>query len=98
MTPPSRSVLYTPLARRVHPRSLMRTLSVVLTATLLTAASDPGRWSVSEEERFLLTARIVGEASAGKGITDSKKATLTNGRRTHLAHIQWIDIHTPLFK
>src|SRR4051812_15219060 len=77
---------------------VMRTLSLALVAALLSAASNPARWSISEEERFLLNARIVNEASAGKGITDSKKATLTDGRRTHAAHIQWIDVYTPLFK
>ena len=64
----------------------------------LAAARIPGRWSIAEEERFLLTARIGGESSAGKGITDSKKAMLTDGRRSHAAHIQWIDIYMPLFK
>ena len=76
----------------------MRTLSLFFAATLLANATDPGRWSIAEEERFLLTARILDESSAGKGITDSKKATLTDGRRSHTAHIQWINIYMPLFK
>jgi hypothetical protein len=76
----------------------MRTLTLLFAAVLLTSAKDPGRWSIAEEERFLLTARIGGEALTGKGITDSKKAMLTDGRHSHLAHIQWIDIYMPLFK
>ncbi len=76
----------------------MRTLSLALTATIVLTAASPARWSLREEERFLQTARIEGEAAAGKGITNSKKATLTDGRRTHAAHIQWIDVYMPLFK
>ena len=63
----------------------MRTLTLLFAATLLASATDPGRWSIAEEERFLLTARIIDESSAGKGITDSKKAMLTDGRRSHAA-------------
>jgi hypothetical protein len=55
-------------------------------------------WTLPEQERFLRTARILNGEYAGKGINDSKKATLTDGRRKHLAHIQFIDIYQPLFK
>ncbi len=76
----------------------MRTLSFAFSAALLVAATDPGRWSLPDQERFLLTAGISSQSSAGKGLTDSRKAILTDGRRTHAAHIQWIDIYQPLFK
>jgi hypothetical protein len=63
------------------------------------AASVPtARWTIVEQERFLRTARIVSEEYAGKGINDSKKAVLTDGRRKHLAHVQFIDLHQPVFK
>jgi hypothetical protein len=42
-------------------------------------------------ERFLLEARIVKTRSAGKGITGSIRATLTDGTITHDAQIQTID-------
>jgi hypothetical protein len=44
-------------------------------------------------EHFLLTARIIGERAAGKGITNSKRVTLTDGQYTHDAHIQDIDVY-----
>jgi hypothetical protein len=67
-----------------------------LTPVVLLAAT--AHWTLPQQERFLRTARILNGEYAGKGINDSKKATLTDGRRKHLAHIQFIDIHQPLFK
>ena len=70
----------------------------MLVALLLFAASvDPVNWSVAEKEHFLLTATIDNEAYAGKGLTNSQKATATDGRTTHAVHIQHIDIHQALF-
>lgn len=43
-------------------------------------------------ERFLLTARIVGERPAGKGITNTKRITMTDGHWVHDAHVQDIDV------
>jgi hypothetical protein len=60
--------------------------------------NDFDGWTLSQKEQFLLTARIDSENYAGKGITHSRKAMLTDGRVTHAAHIQTIDIHLPLFK
>lgn len=44
-------------------------------------------------EHFLLTARIVSERPAGKGITGTRRVTLTDGQYIHDAHIQDIDIY-----
>ena len=43
-------------------------------------------------EQFLLNARILGERSAGKGITGSKRVVMTDGTYTHDAHVQDIDV------
>lgn len=67
-------------------------------AAVLCAATDPSHWSLSQKEHFLLTASIESEQYAGKGLTHSEKAMLTDGRTTHAAHIQSIDIYQPLFK
>jgi hypothetical protein len=68
-------------------------------ALVVDAAAPPAaRWTIAEQERFLRTARILSEEFAGKGINRSKKAVLTDGRRKHLAHIQFIDIYQPVFK
>ena len=73
--------------------------NVCLIAVLIApVVAGTDSWSPAQKEHFLEAARIEGEAPAGKGITKSMKATLTDGRRTHPAHIQWIDDYRPLFK
>jgi hypothetical protein len=69
-----------------------------LAVAVLSASTIPQRWPAALEERFLLAGRIVSEGGAGKGITGSKKATMSDGRRTHAVHIQFIDQYMPLFK
>jgi hypothetical protein len=50
-----------------------------------------------EMERFLLTARIVRTRSVNKGINNTSRATLSDGRITHDAHIQTVDIAKSVF-
>jgi hypothetical protein len=78
----------------------MRLFSVFLSviAASATYAQSPGHWTLAEKEQFLTHATIVSEEPISKGITKPKKAILTDGRRTHAAHIQTIDIYMPLFK
>lgn len=64
---------------------------------VLHAGQDPAQWSLAQKEHFLLTADIVSEQYAGKGVTNSQKAMLTDGTVSHAAHIQTIDIYRPLF-
>ncbi len=45
----------------------------------------------AEMEDFLLHAKVIKTKSASKGITGSMRATLTDGKLTHDAHIQTID-------
>jgi hypothetical protein len=68
------------------------------TALLALSAAGTGVWSVPAEEHFLLTARIVSEKAAGKGLNHTRKAMLTDGRRSHAAHIQSVNISLPLFR
>jgi hypothetical protein len=49
------------------------------------------RHSDTEIEQFLLHAKVIKTRGAGKGITASIRATLTDGTLTHDAHIQTID-------
>lgn len=75
--------------------------SPVFASLLLVAApraQDPATWSPAQKERFLLTATVESAEYAGKGITNSKKAVLTDGKVSHAAHIQHIDIYMPMFK
>jgi hypothetical protein len=54
-------------------------------------ASSVTRLADADIEQFLLKAKIVRTRGAGKGITGSMRATLTDGTITHDAHIQTID-------
>jgi hypothetical protein len=70
----------------------------ILGLLLFWAAGEAGQWPITEQEHFLLTAQIGAELEAGKGLTHTRKAMLSDGSRSHAAHIQTIDVYTPLFK
>ena len=54
----------------------------------------PSATSLSDEEKaqFLLTAKVLRTNTIPIGVTLSKKAVLSDGRQTHEAHIQTIDV------
>jgi hypothetical protein len=56
-----------------------------------TSAGAPAPTSEQVEE-FLLNATIVSSRKIGKGVTGSRVATLSDGRLTHDAHIQHVNI------
>jgi hypothetical protein len=49
-------------------------------------------------EAFLLKARVSNLRDAGSGVTNSRRATLTDGELTHDAHIQTVDIAQQVFE
>src|SRR5687768_5485338 len=51
-----------------------------------------------EMEDFLLNARIGATKGLNKGVTDARQVTLSNGRITHDAQIQDVDIYKPIFQ
>ena len=51
-----------------------------------------------EMETFLLKAKIIKTKDAGSGVTASRRVTLSDGRLTHDAHLQTVDIATPVFE
>lgn len=67
-------------------------LVCVAQAAARPAASQP--LSDAEKETFLRTARIIARQTLTTGITRPERATLTDGRLTHDAHIQSIDSST----
>jgi hypothetical protein len=76
-----------------------RTFALPLAVGVLLAQPSPtSNWSLAQKEQFLLTATVLNEQFAGKGITNSQKAALSDGQVTHAAHIQSIDVYMPLFK
>jgi hypothetical protein len=52
----------------------------------------------AQMEDFLLNAPISNLRGVNKGITNSKRATLSDGRITHDAHIQMVDISKTVFQ
>jgi hypothetical protein len=52
----------------------------------------------AQQEEFLAKAKILNSRAASKGITGSQRATLTDGKITHDAHIQCIDESKHEFK
>jgi hypothetical protein len=77
----------------------MRTrLLVAGIAAVLLGQPASDTWSLAEKEQFLLTAQIETVAPAGKGLTGTQKAILTDGHREHAAHIQTIDVYNPFFR
>jgi hypothetical protein len=84
--------------------------SVVLALVLMTAVLRPcfGQEAAApsaqpllvgeEMEQFLLRANIVATKSTKKGVTSAKRVTLSDGRVTHDAQLQDVDIALPLFE
>jgi len=52
-------------------------------------------WTDAEKETFLSTAEIGKLRDVNVGVTDSKRATLDDGRSKHDAHIQDVDVFKP---
>jgi hypothetical protein len=61
-----------------------------------TAASSA--LTLEQMEEFLLNARVIKSREVGKGVTGSRVATLSDGRFTHDAHIQSVNIEKHVFQ
>jgi hypothetical protein len=67
---------------------------IAAAAVLLASAAlaeAPVQLSLKDKEVFLREAKILVQKYANKGITSSKRATLSDGKITHDAHVQSID-------
>lgn len=75
-------------------RKVPRWPGVVGALILLAMPALSGAQSLTREaiEHFLLTADIIDDQPAGKGVTNSVRLTLTDGTITHDAHFQSIDV------
>ena len=60
--------------------------------------APPAVLSLEETEAFLLNAKIIGRKGVSTGVTDTIRATLSDGRITHDAQIQTVDIAQTLFQ
>ena len=61
------------------------------------AASTP-QLSLEQKEEFLTKAKVIRTRGAGKGVTNTLRATLSDGTLTHDASIQTVDEHITEFK
>jgi hypothetical protein len=69
--------------------------------TLLTPAARPADAPVlsrEEQEQFLLRAKILKRETLSVGVTNSQKVTLSDGRLTHDAHVQTVDVFKPRYE
>jgi len=61
-------------------------------------ARAQGALTIEQKEEFLRTARVLSEKSSKKGITDTRRVTLSDGKITHDASVQRIDEHKDTFQ
>ena len=66
-------------------------ISVLSFASPRLRAEEGVSLTVEQKEEFLRTARIVADKPAKKGVTDTRRVTLTDGKVTHDANVQRID-------
>ena len=85
----------------------LRALACLLTLALLGAAAPSAQQAPAGPspvltdaavEEFLREARVVEAREIGKGVTDSVRATLSDGSLTHDAHIQTVDVQKAEFR
>ena len=55
------------------------------------------RLTPEEMEAFLLKSKVTNRRDAGSGVTGSSRVTLSDGRVTHDAHLQAVDVARAVF-
>jgi len=74
---------------------------VVCTSALLAGQGVPPAAAPSltpeDMEAFLLKAKVTNRRDAGSGVTGSSRVTLSDGRLTHDAHVQAVDVARAVF-
>ena len=73
-------------------------ITVQFWGALPARAQDPATLTIEQKIEFLRTAKVVTEKSAKKGITDTQRVTMTDGKITHDASVQRIDEHKDVFQ
>ena len=77
---------------------LVLACAVMPAAAQTPVAAPPASLTQEQMANFLLKAEIGRVRPAGSGVTDSKRATLSDGTLTHDAHIQEVDIAKTVFE
>jgi hypothetical protein len=84
-------------------RAPLIVIGISLTAVSLGFAGQgakvtAGQLTPDEMETFLLKARILDTSDAGGGVTGSRRVKMSDGKITHDAHVQTVDIAKPVFE
>lgn len=82
----------------MHYRTWLAALFFTLTSATAFAQGPAPALTDPDMEKFLRTARIVSTKTLDVGVTDSVRATLTDGTLTHDAHIQVVDAYKAEFR
>jgi hypothetical protein len=72
--------------------------SVPMPAAQNAAAPAPLTLTPEQMEDFLLNAKVIATKGVNQGVTNTRRATLSDGRITHDASIQTVDISLSVFK
>ena len=84
--------------RRVPIFVVVATLSLSASALAgQSKATTTSQLTPADMETFLQKARIMSKRDAGSGVTGSLRVTLSDGKLTHDAHVQSVDIAKPVF-
>jgi len=75
--------------------TVTRSVSTLLALAWVCSAEPLSR---PAQEKFLATARIVSNKALNTGITKSSRLTLSDGKLTHDAHLQTVDVYKDLYK
>jgi hypothetical protein len=81
-----------------HGCALLLAVSVLCLPAAPVAHRDTPALSQAAMEEFLRTAKVLSTRPIGKGVTDSLRATLSDGTLTHDAHIQTVDIEKAQYR
>jgi len=79
-------------------RGLLFALMLYLNCSLVVFAADEPSLTKEQIKHFLLTAKVVDSRDAKKGVTNTKRLTLSDGLLTHDASFQSIDEHKEVMR
>ncbi len=91
------------MKRNWKTKGLLLAAMTLLTSPAQTVAtasveSDRSALTPEQKEEFLLNAKVISSKEIGVGINGTRRATLTDGKLTHDAHVQTVNIRKQEFK
>ena len=91
------------MKRNWKTKGLLLAAMTLLTSPAQTVAtasveSDRSALTAEQKEEFLLNAKVISSKGIGVGINNTRRATLSDGKLTHDAHVQTVDIRKQEFK